>query len=85
MSQEDRRAFLKRLAKGTAYAAPVVLSLAAPLDLVGQGKSSEHKHGSTGATASPSGSDLTQQTGIGAPPPGQQPPPGKPNRPPFQR
>ena len=86
MSQEDRRAFLKKLAKGTVYAAPVVHSLAAPLDLVGQGKSSEHKHqGMLGATASPGGSSLTQQTDIGAPPPGQQPPPGQPNRPPFQR
>jgi hypothetical protein len=87
MSQEDRRAFLKKLAKGTVYAAPVVHSLAAPLDLVGQGKSSEHKRerGSRAATASPGGSSVTQQTDIGAPPPGQQPPPGQPNRPPFQR
>jgi hypothetical protein len=43
MSQQDRREFIKKLAKGTAYVAPVVHSLAAPLDLVGQGKSSEHK------------------------------------------
>ncbi len=85
MSQEDRRAFLKMLAKGTAYAAPVVHSLAAPLDLVGQGKSSEHKHGGQAATASPTGSGLTQQTDIGAPPPGQRPPPGQSNPPPFQR
>jgi len=44
MTTEDRRAFLRKLAKGAAYSAPVVYSMAAPLDLVGQGKSSEHKH-----------------------------------------
>jgi hypothetical protein len=87
MSQQDRRAFLKKLAKGTVYAAPVIHSLAAPLDLVGQGMSSEHKHehGNWAATASPGGSSLTQQPDIGAPPPGQQPPPGQSSRPPFRQ
>lgn len=43
MDNEERREFIKQLVKGTAYAAPVVHSLAAPLDLLGQGKASEHK------------------------------------------
>lgn len=46
MSDESRRAFLKRLARGGAYVAPVVASLAAPVvDLLGQGASSQHKPG----------------------------------------
>ena len=53
MANEDRRAFLKKLARGTAYAAPVVYSMAAPLDLVGQGKSSEHKHQHGHTSAAP--------------------------------
>jgi len=40
MNPEDRRSFLKRLAKSAAYAAPVIQSFAEPADLVGQGKSS---------------------------------------------
>lgn len=38
MAQENRRAFLRKLAKGAAYTAPVVCSMAAPVDLIGQGK-----------------------------------------------
>jgi len=60
----DRREFLKKLAKGAVYAAPVVYSIAAPVDLVGQGKGSQHMH-TTATTATP--------------PPGQNafpPPPG---------
>ena len=48
MDSQERREFLKQLAKGTAYATPVVHSLAAPLDLLGQGKASEHKKQTTG-------------------------------------
>lgn len=44
MSSDDRREFLKKLAKTAIYSAPVVHSFAAPVDLLGQGKSSEHKH-----------------------------------------
>jgi len=40
MAQVDRRAFLRKMAKGAAYSAPVVYSMAAPVELVGQGKSS---------------------------------------------
>jgi hypothetical protein len=75
MSNEDRREFIKKLAKGTAYAAPVVHSLAAPLDLVGQGKSSQHKK-NPAALAAPGSGSITQQQQIGAPPPGERPPPG---------
>jgi len=48
MNDQDRREFLKQLAKTAAYTAPVVYSLAAPVELAGQGKSSMHKK-STGA------------------------------------
>jgi hypothetical protein len=43
MTPEDRRAFLKRLAGTTAYVAPVILSFAAPSDLVAQGVSPSKK------------------------------------------
>ncbi|HWP39125.1 MAG TPA: hypothetical protein VNL18_16375 [Gemmatimonadales bacterium] len=43
MASEDRREFLKRLAKTTAYVAPVVQSFAAPADVVAQGSSPSKK------------------------------------------
>jgi hypothetical protein len=43
MTDDTRREFLTRLAKTAAYSAPVVLSLAAPVELVAQGSSSVHK------------------------------------------
>jgi len=71
MDQVDRRAFLRKLAKGAAYTAPVVYSMAAPVDLVGQGKSS----GKGG------GKEMDKVTGGGQtqfvpPPPGSVPPGG---------
>lgn len=71
MSQLERRAFLRKLAKGAAYTAPVVYSMAAPVDLIGQGMSS----GKGG------GKDMIKTTGGGAtqfvpPPPGSRPPGG---------
>ena len=68
MSPEGRREFIKRLAQGTAYAAPVVHSMAAPLDLVGQGQSSEHKK--QWETRAPSGQVNKQTTDPFPPPPG---------------
>lgn len=71
MTDRDRREFLKKLAKAAAYTAPVVYSLAAPIELIGQG--SEHKkHPASGASQSaPSGA---QQPGGAAP--WERPPPG---------
>ena len=40
MTQVNSRAFLRKLAQGAAYTAPVVYSMAAPVDLLGQGQSS---------------------------------------------
>lgn len=73
MTDHDRREFLKRLAKTTAYVAPVVYSLAAPVDLIGQGMSSMHKpmKGAAATQQAPSG---TQQPGGQAP--WDRPPPG---------
>ena len=68
MSSEDRRAFIKKLAQGTAYAAPVVHSLAAPLDLVGQGKASEHKK--EWEVGAPAAQESVQGTSPFPPPPG---------------
>ena len=41
MSHTDRRAFLKAIAKGTVYAAPVVRTLAAPASASGQAPPSQ--------------------------------------------
>lgn len=77
MSEERRREFLKRLAKGAVYAAPVIRTMSAPLEVVAQGQSTSHKndhghegHGGPWAGSSAGGS------GLGGPPPGTQPPPG---------
>jgi hypothetical protein len=69
MTDQDRREFLKKLAKTAAYTAPVVYSLAAPIELVGQGQSSEHKHTAPPATQQPSTGDAPWDR----PPPGQRP------------
>jgi hypothetical protein len=75
MTEHDRREFLKQLAKTAAYAAPVVYSLAAPVELLGQGgKSSEHKHPSSGASQSEPGG--AQQAPGSQPAPWERPPPG---------
>jgi len=70
MAQESRRAFLRKLAKGAAYSAPVVYSMAAPVDLLGQGMSSG-KGGGKDMDKNPR-SGMTQ----GVPPPGNRPPGG---------
>ncbi len=72
MKPEDRRAFLKKLAKGAAYTAPVIHSMAAPLEVLGQGKSVSHKQHRGG------GSNVVAPTtpGLGGQAPGAQPPPG---------
>jgi hypothetical protein len=73
MTEQDRRAFLKQLAKGAVYTAPVVYSLAAPVELIGQGQSSMHKPPMTpGATSG------TTQPGGDAP--WDRPPPGSRDR-----
>lgn len=71
MSTSDRREFLKQLAKTATYSVPVVYTVAAPRELLGQGKSSEHKglHGHGPPPAPPPGA---------APAPWDQPPPGTP-------
>jgi len=75
MTQADRREFLRKLAKGVAYSAPVVYSMAAPMDLVAQ----SGKGGAQGS-AKGHGKDLSDQTkgqsGMTSfvPPPGGRPP-----------
>lgn len=69
MTDQDRREFLKKLAKTAVYTAPVVYSLAAPIELVGQGQSSEHKHTAPPAAQQPSTGDAPWDR----PPPGQRP------------
>jgi hypothetical protein len=64
MTHEDRRAFMRKLAKGTVYAAPVVFSMAAPLDLLGQGGSSDKGGGMD--------MDKDTMTTFVPPPPGNQ-------------
>ncbi len=72
MTEQDRREFLKRLAKAAAYTAPVVYSLAAPIDLIGQGQSSKHKP-PMGAAA---GQQQTTPQSPGGTAPWDRPPPG---------
>lgn len=79
MRKHTRREFLATLARRTAYAAPVIASLSAPRDLLGQGSSSQHK-----AHPAPTYSGATPQP-PGAKPPGgaapwKAPPPGGPAR-----
>ena len=70
MTQVNRRAFLKKLAKGAVYSAPVVYSMAAPVDLLGQGMSSGKGMGM--------GMDKNTMGGmaLAVPPPGSVPPGG---------
>ncbi|OGU01722.1 MAG: hypothetical protein A2W29_07620 [Gemmatimonadetes bacterium RBG_16_66_8] len=68
MNAEDRRSFLKRLAKTTAYAAPLIQSFAAPADLVGQSPSSKG-HGKAAASFGPD----PAPSPWNAPAPGMQP------------
>lgn len=72
MTGHDRRAFLKKLAKGAAYSAPAIVSMSAPVDLVGQGQSSEHKHGGGGGGHAALQGPRTAP--WDAPPPGSTPP-----------
>jgi hypothetical protein len=72
VTSENRRAFLKKIARGMAYSAPVIASFAAPAELVGQGESSAHKPmGSAAATTS-----TPSEPELGGPPPWREPPPG---------
>jgi len=71
MNDQDRREFLKKLAKTAAYTAPVVYSLAAPIELLGLVKGD--KSGGMGmappATQEPTSGDAPWDR----PPPGQRP------------
>ncbi len=81
MSIQDRRAFLIKLAKRTAYLAPVIATVAAPLETASaqHGKSSQHKHmhghgmghGMSATFQGPSPSPVP-------PAPWNRPPPGSP-------
>lgn len=83
MTEQDRRDFLKRLAKAAVYAAPVVHSLAAPADVLGQSWT-EHHPKTSGLEQQPQQQPTTTtQPGGEAPwqrePPGGDPP-GSPRR-----
>ncbi len=78
MSSEDRREFIKKIAKGMVYAAPVIVSMSAPKVVM-----ASHKPGHTGMTMgmpSPIQDQLTDQsTGTARTSPrspGAIPPPG---------
>lgn len=71
---EDRRDFLKRLAKGSLYAVPVIHSLAAPRGLSAGGVESQKEMGMGGM-----GMQTTETlgtSGFGRPAPWSRPPPG---------
>jgi hypothetical protein len=71
MTPTDRREFLKKLAKGAVYAGPVIVSMAAPTDVTGQGKSSQHH---THPDLAPGAAPPTRSPFP--PPPGSKTPPG---------
>ena len=65
MPFHDRREFLKKLATGLAYTAPVMVSLAVPPALAAQGPPSMMGGGNMGAA------DMTMPDLFGPPPPGR--------------
>jgi hypothetical protein len=73
MTEEDRRAFLRKLAGTAAYTAPVVYSMAAPMDIVaqqtGKGQGSVKKKDWGDDPRGTSG-----MTSFVPPPPGSRPP-----------
>jgi hypothetical protein len=83
MTDDTRREFLKRIAKTAVYAAPVIHTLAAPVELIGQGSSTQKKPMMAAAfdTQQPSTTTQTnQEAPWDRPPPGdrletQRPPP----------
>ncbi|MCZ6915770.1 MAG: hypothetical protein O7I93_03245 [Gemmatimonadetes bacterium] len=64
MRSHDRREFLKKLATGAVYTAPVMVSLAAPPALAGQGMPSMMDMGGGGGMNMP-------DPVFGPPPPGR--------------
>lgn len=76
MAGQDRREFLKAVARSMTYTAPLVYSLTAPIELVGQGKASKHKPGG-GGMGMEMGMGMAAPAGVTAPwdrpPPGQRP------------
>ncbi len=73
MSDQTRREFLIKLAKGTAYVTPVVVSMAAPVELIGQQMQPTMPGGMGGGMGSPP---------MGAPARRDDPFPPPPSRPP---
>ena len=71
MTETDRRAFLRKLAATAAYSAPVVYSMAAPMDIVAQqsGKGSVKGHQGHGGDKGKGGGAT-----FVVPPPGGDPP-----------
>lgn len=68
MRSHDRREFLKKLATGAVYTAPVMVSLAAPPALAGQGPPSMM----TGGGGDMGSSGMTMPDPVfGPPPPGR--------------
>ena len=76
MDEAGRRAFMKKLAGGVAYSAPVVYSMAAPMELVAQSGKVKGKvvSGKGGTLAVPDPG--TSGDPFAAPPPGSTPPGG---------
>lgn len=76
MSQADRRDFLRKLAGGVAYSAPVVYSMAAPMDLVAQSGKGQSQGSAKGKGQGWMGSSVAVPPPSSAPPPGNRPPGG---------
>ena len=77
VTQADRREFLRKLAGGAAYAAPVVYSMAAPMDVVAQSGKGQAQGSAKGHGRDPT-ANLKGKSGMSSfvPPPGNSPPGG---------
>ncbi|MFC1639273.1 hypothetical protein ACFL3B_00760 [Gemmatimonadota bacterium] len=77
MTQADRREFLRKLAGGAAYSAPVVYSMVAPMDVVAQSGKGGSQGSAKGHGKDPDGA-TTGMSGMSSfvPPPGGRPPGG---------
>lgn len=71
MNPEDRREFIKKIAKGMVYSAPVIASLAAPKPVMASHKASHNPGGGGGGKPSaPAAAPVNPSSPGAIPPPG---------------
>jgi hypothetical protein len=70
MTDRARREFLKKLAQGAVYAAPVIRTVAAPLEVAAQGHGPGPSHKGGGHGHGHFGGAPVEPPGLGGAPPG---------------